>query len=79
MTVESCCSVLGSVLVIVGLYLVLWGKREESASAMASSAKPVQADSAMASSAKPVQADSAMASSAKPVQADVMKQQEEPV
>ncbi|TVU12981.1 hypothetical protein EJB05_46648 [Eragrostis curvula] len=36
-------SVLGSVLVIIGLYLVLWGKKEESASAMAS-AKPVQAD-----------------------------------
>ncbi|GJN01141.1 hypothetical protein PR202_ga18381 [Eleusine coracana subsp. coracana] len=34
-------SVLGSVLVIVGLYLVLWGKKEESASAIAS-AKPQQ-------------------------------------
>jgi hypothetical protein len=34
----SCCSVLGSVLVILGLYLVLWGKKEEAAA----SAKPVQ-------------------------------------
>ncbi|GJN29928.1 hypothetical protein PR202_gb18193 [Eleusine coracana subsp. coracana] len=34
-------SVLGSVLVIVGLYLVLWGKKEESATAIAS-AKPAQ-------------------------------------
>jgi len=30
--------VLGSVLVILGLYLVLWGKKEEAAA----SAKPVQ-------------------------------------
>ncbi|PWZ07867.1 WAT1-related protein [Zea mays] len=36
-------SVLGSVLVILGLYLVLWGKREEAAAA-AASAKPVQAE-----------------------------------
>uniref|UniRef100_A0A0A8XTI3 WAT1-related protein n=1 Tax=Arundo donax TaxID=35708 RepID=A0A0A8XTI3_ARUDO len=36
-------SVLGSVLVILGLYLVLWGKKEESATAIAS-AKPVQAE-----------------------------------
>jgi hypothetical protein len=35
--------VLGSVLVILGLYLVLWGKREEAAAA-AASAKPVQAE-----------------------------------
>ncbi|CAD6338151.1 unnamed protein product [Miscanthus lutarioriparius] len=34
-------SVLGSVLVILGLYLVLWGKKEEAAAA---SAKPVQAE-----------------------------------
>lgn len=37
---------LGSVLVIVGLYLVLWGKREETAAvskdAIASPEKPVQ-------------------------------------
>jgi hypothetical protein len=31
------------VLVILGLYLVLWGKREEAAAA-AASAKPVQAE-----------------------------------
>jgi hypothetical protein len=36
----SCCSVLGSMLVILGLYLVLWGKKEEAAAA--TSAKPVQ-------------------------------------
>ncbi|XP_062229965.1 WAT1-related protein At3g30340-like [Phragmites australis] len=36
-------SVLGSVLVILGLYLVLWGKKEESASAVAS-AKPALAE-----------------------------------
>uniref|UniRef100_A0A0D9WKX6 WAT1-related protein n=1 Tax=Leersia perrieri TaxID=77586 RepID=A0A0D9WKX6_9ORYZ len=35
-------SVLGSVLVILGLYLVLWGKREEAASAIALPEKPVQ-------------------------------------
>ncbi|KAL6861397.1 hypothetical protein ACP4OV_017097 [Aristida adscensionis] len=38
-------SVLGSVLVILGLYLVLWGKREESAGAIApAKPPPVQAD-----------------------------------
>ncbi|KAL6606480.1 hypothetical protein ACP70R_042133 [Stipagrostis hirtigluma subsp. patula] len=38
-------SVLGSILVILGLYLVLWGKREESAIAIASAKPPpVQAD-----------------------------------
>ncbi|TKW19225.1 hypothetical protein SEVIR_4G006500v4 [Setaria viridis] len=36
-------SVLGSVLVILGLYMVLWGKKEEAAKA-AASAKPVQAE-----------------------------------
>ena len=37
---SSSCSVLGSVLVILGLYLVLWGKKEEGAAEAA--AKPVQ-------------------------------------
>ncbi|KAG2624183.1 hypothetical protein PVAP13_3KG110900 [Panicum virgatum] len=37
-------SVLGSVLVILGLYLVLWGKREEAANKDVASAKPVQAE-----------------------------------
>ncbi|KAF8662314.1 hypothetical protein HU200_004202 [Digitaria exilis] len=36
-------SVLGSVLVILGLYMVLWGKKEEAAKAVAS-AKPAQAE-----------------------------------
>ncbi|KAF0911704.1 hypothetical protein E2562_011704 [Oryza meyeriana var. granulata] len=38
-------SVLGSVLVILGLYLVLWGKREEAVGDIASPEKPVQAAS----------------------------------
>ncbi|KAM3196675.1 hypothetical protein ACQJBY_072401 [Aegilops geniculata] len=35
-------SVLGSVLVILGLYLVLWGKREEAAVALAAAAAPAK-------------------------------------
>lgn len=39
-------SVLGSVLVILGLYLVLWGKRSEQAAAAAALTKPAQAAAA---------------------------------
>ncbi|CAL5045084.1 unnamed protein product [Urochloa decumbens] len=37
-------SVLGSVLVILGLYMVLWGKKEEASRNAVASAKPVQAE-----------------------------------